>query len=79
MTVQWLDVLVHSTVLGLHVLGAAAAEGADLQATGEYYLVLWRQVAGVLDAVLRAEHEIDVNTKARCASPFSRIARVPYI
>jgi hypothetical protein len=71
MTLQWVDVLVRSCALGVHVVGVAAASSAS-QSTrsqgtvGEFYLALWQQVVSVLDTILAAEHTADLTIRSRC-------------
>lgn len=69
-TVQWTDILVRSTVLGIHVLGEACAtaplgSSASLHAVSEFYQGLWLQVASILGSLLAAEEDADLAVRSR--------------
>jgi hypothetical protein len=68
MALQWVDVLVRSCCLGLHVVGSAGADGVALGGFGDFYLVLWQQVASVLGSLLAAEQDADLAVRSRYAS-----------
>jgi hypothetical protein len=65
MALQWVDVLVRSCCLGLHVVGSAGADGVALGGFGDFYLVLWQQVASVLGSLLAAEQDADIAVRSR--------------
>jgi hypothetical protein len=69
MSLQWVDILVRSTLLGVHVLGQSAGQGQgnrEQQAeVGDFYLTLWLQVASVLGSLLAAEEDADLAVRSR--------------
>lgn len=67
MSLQWVDILVRSTLLGVHVLGQSAGQGSEQQQAevGDFYLTLWLQVASVLGSLLAAEEDADLAVRSR--------------
>lgn len=69
MTLQWIDILVRSTLLGMHVLAEScrAAQGEQSAAVGTFYLTLWQQVVSALGSLLAAEEDASLAVRSRSA------------
>lgn len=65
MCIQWVDILVRSTLLGIHVLAQSAGEGEGDALVGDFYLTLWLQVVSVLGSLLSAEDDADLAVRSR--------------
>eukprot|EP01032_Pedospumella_encystans_P015971 gene15971-18240_t len=76
MCVQWVDILVRSTLLGMHVL-AQSRTSVDEAAVvvGDFYLTLWLQVVSVLGSLLAAEDDADLTVRCRALWGVVAIAR----
>lgn len=72
MTLQWIDILVRSSLLGMHVLAKSlqAARGDQPPAVGEFYLTLWQQVVSVLGSLLAAGEEACLAVRSRFVPSF---------
>ena len=67
MTLQWVDILVRSTLLGMHVLAQSlrTTGGTLPPAVGDFYLTLWQQVVSVLGSLLAAEEDASLVVRSR--------------
>ena len=66
MCVQWVDILVRSTLLGMHVLAQSRTSGDEAAVVvGDFYLTLWLQVVSVLGSLLAAEDDADLTVRSR--------------
>lgn len=74
MTLQWIDILVRSSLLGMHVLAKSlqAARGDQPPAVGEFYLTLWQQVVSVLGSLLAAGEEACLAVRSRFVPSFAK-------
>lgn len=70
MSTQWVDILVSSTLLGIHVVTQSgnAVSVEKQSAVGEFYLTLWLQVASVLGSLLSAEDDASLVVRSRWVS-----------
>jgi len=69
MTLQWVDILVRSTLLGLHVLvqSLRATQSPQPPAVGDFYMTLWQQVVSALGSLLAAEEDAALVVRSRFA------------
>lgn len=65
MCIQWVDILVRSTLLGIHVLAQSSMSGGEAVVVGDFYLTLWVQVVSVLGSLLSAEDDADLTVRSR--------------
>ncbi len=67
MCIQWVDILVRSTLLGMHVLAQSSSStgGNEAAVVGDFYLTLWQQVVSVLGSLLSAEDDADLSVRSR--------------